>query len=85
MEHGLRQACVLAHLLFNIFFVTVISVAYTHFKVDKDIMNALVHPRKKPEPGGRGEQLAESQPWRRRFGACFARTMQESSRICPRS
>ena len=52
VEHGLRQACVLAHLLFNIFFAAVISVVYTHFKVDKDIMNALVHLRKKPEPRG---------------------------------
>ena len=53
-EHGLRQACVLAYLLFNIFFMAVISVAYTHFKVDKDIMDALVHLRKKPEAGGQG-------------------------------
>ena len=69
LKHGLRQACVLAHLLFNIFFVTVISVAYTHFKVDKDIMNALVHPRKKPEAGGQGratggESALETSLWR---------------------
>ena len=39
----------LAPLLFNIFFaVVVINVAYKHFKVDKDNMDALVHLRDKP-------------------------------------
>ena len=44
----------LAPLLFNIFFAAVINVAYTRFKADKDIMDALVHPRKKKGAGGRG-------------------------------
>ena len=35
VEHGL-QGCVLALLLFSTFFVVVIDVAYTSFKVDKD-------------------------------------------------
>ena len=47
-------------LLFNIFFPTVINVAYTRFKADEDIMNALVHIRKKTGAagGGRGEATA---------------------------
>ena len=55
MEQGLRQGCVLAHLLFNIFFAAVINSASTRFKADKGIMDALVHLRKKRGAGGRGE------------------------------
>ena len=55
VEHNLRQGYVLAPLLSNIFFAAVINVAYTRFKTDKDIMDALVHPRKKKGAGGRGE------------------------------
>ena len=64
VEQNLCQGCVLAPLLFNIFFAAAIDVAYTPFKSDKDIMDALVHPRKKIKAGGRGgggEQPAESQ------------------------
>ena len=71
VEQGLRQGCVLALLLFNIFFAAVINVASTRLKADKGIMDALVHLRKKMGAGGGGEQLPDSQSSRRRFGACL--------------
>ena len=85
MEQGLRQGCVLAPLLLNIFFAAVINVASTRFKADKGIMDALVRLRKKGGAGGRGKQLPESQPSRRRFGACFTLAMPGSSRDHPSS
>ena len=54
VEQSLSQGCVLAPLLFNIFFAAVINVASTRFKADKDIMDVFVHLRTKRGRGGRG-------------------------------
>ena len=69
----------------NIFFAAVVNVAYTRLKVDKDIMDALVHLNKKPGGKDRGEKPPEIQSWRRRYGPCFTLTMSEPSRNRPRN
>ena len=55
VEQGLRQGCVLALLLFNIFFAAAINLASTRFKADKGIMDALVYLRKKRGARALGE------------------------------
>ena len=82
-EQDLRQGCMLAPLLFSIFFAAVINMASTRFKAAKGIMGTFVLLREKK--GGGGKQLPESQYRRRRFGACFMLTMPGSSRNHPSS
>ena len=47
MEQGFGQGWVLAPLLFSTFLTAGINVAYTRFKADIDIMDALVLFKKK--------------------------------------
>ena len=58
VEQDLRQGCVLVFFLFNNVFAAVINVAYTRFKVDQDIMDALVHLREKKGAGGSNRRRA---------------------------
>ena len=64
--------CVVASLLLNILYTAVISVIYTRFKADKDIIDALVHTRKQKRAGGRGEATdGEPALATSRLGICY--------------
>ena len=52
-EQGLRQKCLLALFLFNIFFTAVLRVARKRFAADAFIMDRMVHLYRKKEKGGK--------------------------------
>ena len=58
VAQGLRQGCVLAPLLFKIFFAAMLLVALQWFSEDADILADLVHLKEKPEKVGPKTALA---------------------------
>ena len=79
-DQGLRQGCVLALLLFNVFFVAVINLAS---RVSRRTKASWTLWYTRGRKGGRGsgrKQLPDNQSSRRRIGVCFMLTMPGSSR-----
>ena len=85
MEQGLRQGCVFAPLLFDMFFAVVINVVSTRFKAVKGMMDTLVHLRKKRGAGGCNYRkvspgnaaLGHTLCWRCRGRLAITRTAEE--------
>ena len=73
VEQGLRQGCLLAPLLFDIFFAAVINLASTRFKADESIVDTLVYLRKKRGGRGRGKAtVGKSVPATPLWGMLYA-------------
>ena len=69
VEQGLRQGCVLAPLLFNMFFMAVLRVAEKFFIADAAIM--VVQLQRRKEKGGRCGPVESTDSGKRRRPRCY--------------